>query len=448
MAASDSAALAAPITEEDPCGPDLDLDGDINYMSFVATAEGMLPTSYFSAEDGRPFDRSTIDFKAQHEALRPLLKQTRDLRLLTLRARFQVLDRDLSGFASSLAAMAELLDRYWDEVHPRAEGGSFALRMAALGTLNVPTVIFPLQYMPLCDNRRLGPVTYRAFMIANNETKAREGEAVLSPSAVQMAIRDAEPDVIRATREHLANVQASLALIRKCCTERGNSRDPVRLDSLTALVDKLIAFCNPDAVQADAAGEANAAGAAGIAAFSSVTEASAALAAVANYYSRNEPSNPALPLVRQAEQLIGKSFAEVVRILVPAHADQAIFHIGGAETFELPLDRLSEFSSVSPAWADTGGNNEGGASVSSEGDEMPAGGDSVAAPGRFLHSANSRSQALMLLDQVQRFFRLVEPSSPVPLLCDRARALAERDFLSVLRDVLPAGAFKDSGGYD
>jgi type VI secretion system protein ImpA len=33
--------------------------------------------------------------------------------------------------------------------------------------------------------------------------------------------------------------------------------------------------------------------------------------------------------------------------------------------------------------------------------------------------------------------RRVEPSSPAPYLLDRARALAPRDFLSLLQEVLP-----------
>jgi type VI secretion system protein ImpA len=57
----------------------------------------------------------------------------------------------------------------------------------------------------------------------------------------------------------------------------------------------------------------------------------------------------------------------------------------------------------------------------------------------------SRAQAIALLEQVQRFFRHSEPSSPVPMLCDRARALAERDFMGVLREVLPKAALKNFG---
>jgi type VI secretion system protein ImpA len=61
------------------------------------------------------------------------------------------------------------------------------------------------------------------------------------------------------------------------------------------------------------------------------------------------------------------------------------------------------------------------------------------------YSIRTRSQAIALLEQVQRFFRVAEPSSPVPMLCERARALAERDFMGVLRDVLPKAALKNAG---
>ena len=57
----------------------------------------------------------------------------------------------------------------------------------------------------------------------------------------------------------------------------------------------------------------------------------------------------------------------------------------------------------------------------------------------------SRAQAIALLDQVQRYFQLSEPSSPVPMLCERARAFAERDFMAVLREVLPKAALRDIG---
>src|ERR1700746_3888108 len=93
-------ALANPVSENDPCGPDLDLKGDEDYLNFVTIAEGLLPADYF--EDGAPFDAAKIDVDGQIARFAPLLKRTRDVRLLVLLARLLVLDRDLAGFTATL----------------------------------------------------------------------------------------------------------------------------------------------------------------------------------------------------------------------------------------------------------------------------------------------------------------------------------------------------------
>ena len=51
-----------------------------------------------------------------------------------------------------------------------------------------------------------------------------------------------------------------------------------------------------------------------------------------------------MPLVRQAHQLIGKSFIEVISILVPNYMEKAAFQIGGEKVFELPIGKLSDLS--------------------------------------------------------------------------------------------------------
>ena len=123
------AALCVPLSEADPCGPDLDLEGDADYLNFLAGSEGILPTLFFSTEDGKPFDRSTVDLPGQIELLKPLWDRSRDLRLLVMRARLLILNKDLSGFAGTLAAIAEWLEGFWDAVHPRAGGACPCGRM-------------------------------------------------------------------------------------------------------------------------------------------------------------------------------------------------------------------------------------------------------------------------------------------------------------------------------
>ena len=434
------ATLCTLFSEADPCGPDLDLESDADYLNFFASAEGVLPSSFFSVQDGgKPFfsaqDEQSANSRAalprEIEAIKPLLARTRDLRLLITRARLLLLNRDLGGFAASLAAVAEWLDRYWDTVHPRPEAGDPGARLTALATLDLSTVVFPLQYLPLFEAPRIGTVTYRTWMIASGEVKPRPGEQKQSTSALTDALADADQAVLASSRGHVALLRVSLGRIRSAFLRQGASWG---LESLPALVDRISAFIDPIAAARDhAASEVSVDSTKpkkddGLASAPPITFAQAkdALAAIADYYSRLEPSSPALPLVRQAHQLIGKSFIEVMSILVPTQLEKAVFQIGADQVFELPLGRLSKLSETAP-------------------DVSPPAVMSTDGAGPSGYSVQSRSQAVALLDQVQQFFRAAEPSSPVPMLCERARALAERDFMGVLRDVLPKAALKNPG---
>jgi type VI secretion system protein ImpA len=151
----------------------------------------------------------------------------------------------------------------------------------------------------------------------------------------------------------------------------------------------------------------------------SQAQAAAALQAIAEYFARSEPSNPALLLVRQAHEMVGKSFVEVMRMLVPAHVEAAAINIGRDKFFDLPIERMA----VLPA------------------PEVPSPVNGTCAQD-IVFSTETRASALLLLNHVATFFRSTEPSSPIPFLIDRARELAQRDFLSLLQDVLPEGALK------
>jgi type VI secretion system protein ImpA len=421
-------------------GADLDAGSDADYLNFFAQVEGILPTTFFSSEDGKPFDPAGIDVAGQLVAIGRLLERSHDIRLLATRARLMILNRDLGGFAVSIGALAAWLERDWEGVHPRAEGGNLDLRRSAVNVLDMPTVVFPLQYAPLLEGRRSGAINYRNWMVASGDVKAREGEAVLSSSVITEAIAVADAAVLTRLRGHLKLLHEALQRIERAFAAHGSS---VTLDHLADLAGRMRALIDPSVAATLESGEAAAAegdagfaqqgvslGAAGPAP-TSLALASAALAAIADYYSRAEPSSPTLPLVRQAHQLIGKSFLDVMTILVPTQVDKAAFQIGKDQVFDLPVSKLAGFSASAVAPLSV-----------SLGDSSAAIETGMAGVAPVTYTITSRSQALALLDLVQRYFRHTEPSSPVPMLCERARALAELDFMSVLNDVLPKATLK------
>ena len=100
----------------DPCGPDLDLEGDAEFINFVAATEGLLPASYYA------FNRDSIDFPAALQTAEKLLKRTLDIRLLALMAKLSILNRDVAGFARRLGDIAWLVSEHWEAAQSAGRG--------------------------------------------------------------------------------------------------------------------------------------------------------------------------------------------------------------------------------------------------------------------------------------------------------------------------------------
>jgi type VI secretion system protein ImpA len=434
MAEVSLAELTSPISESAPCGPDLDLAGDLDFLNFMARAEGLLPASFFSGPEGRAFDRAAIDFAAELKAAQPFLARTRDVRLLILLAKFAALNRDLHSFVTCVGAIAKLLDSRWDEVHPRGEAGDFAARAALLETLNDTTpVVMPLQYVPLVQSRRFGAISYRHVMYVNGEATPREGEDVIDQANIDRTFTEADLPALVDTRSTFGALRAALDTIQRNCRDKAPDQS-VSLEKPLALVDKIFKLLNgviakrdPSAAVAAAPVSVEVAGP--DAALSPVVANSirsradviATLMAIDEYFCRHEPSSPALLLVRQVRQLVGKSLVEVLQVLIPGQFSEAKFHIGSSQGFAIPVESLASVSATerSPA-----------------GEAFPESGATEGATACDPPRATSRQEAFALLEQVAVHYRLAEPSSPISLILDRARGFATQDFLAVLKDLL------------
>jgi type VI secretion system protein ImpA len=440
MSVVDLATLTSSLSPEAPCGPDLDAEGDIDFMNYMARAEGLLPASYFSGPEGLPFDRSSIDLSKEFSAAAPFLKRTRDIRLLVLLAKFAVLNRSTEDFITCLRGIVNMLETQWDNVHPRAEGGEFVARMAALETLDdTAPVVMPLQYLPLVQSRRSGPIAYRHVMFANGEAQPREGEEVHDKGTIDKALGDAEIETLVAQRDAISAIRSAFGAIEKACgTEVKLAKVTALTTNIFRLLNNAVALRDPSSAVAGEAAAMSAAGAqfasAPVGRLRSRSEAVAALAAVEQYFCRLEPSNPALLLVRQAQQLIGKSFLEAMQILVPGRVAEAKFRLGKDQTVEIPVEALASFSTVDGASYDTADTSDAvAASGESEGQAADTHHGSAPVP----PSAGTRIEAFALLEQVALYYRAAEPSSPIASLADRARGFADRDFLTLLKDLLP-----------
>lgn len=73
------------------------------------------------------------------------------------------------------------------------------------------------------------------------------------------------------------------------------------------------------------------------------------------------------------------------------------------------------------------------------GEEADAGGEAQAAPQAIAGEINSREDVARMLDKICDYFARHEPSSPVPLLLQRAKRLSAKNFMEIMRDMAPEG---------
>jgi type VI secretion system protein ImpA len=53
-----------------------------------------------------------------------------------------------------------------------------------------------------------------------------------------------------------------------------------------------------------------------------------------------------------------------------------------------------------------------------------------------VYSAESRAEAMTLMVEVEQFYKVAEPSSPVPMLLAEASSFSNGDFKAILKDLI------------
>ncbi|MEO1111908.1 MAG: type VI secretion system ImpA family N-terminal domain-containing protein [Pseudomonadota bacterium] len=402
------------------CGPDL-YDTEPAFAALMDSCEEMLPERFSD------FDRSEIEFSDIYKQMDGFLKQSRDIRLLVMLAQFSLLSGQLQQFADVVRILRKLLDTLWDEVHPMDADFGFMERMGALESLNSrPTVILPLEAAPLLKTRRSGPISYRAIKIATGDLAAREDEHTISLGAIEAALTsgELEQDVIEQVLKDLSELPGELRGISETCDAKlkaANAKATApNYDALATLISDINTELNvrlgrmsseeadsasPDGAEASKASESGA-GTASNLEIRNAAQAQLILDAVEDYFSSREPSHPALFLVREARGLVGKSYLDALKILMPRRFDEVALLLG-ASGLQLSNDRLLEL-------------NEGEDRELGDIDDFS------------VLVIENRADAITGISAVKGYYSANEPTSPIPMLLEEAQNMSSGSFTGLL----------------
>lgn len=437
--------LVTPISEAAPCGPDLELEDDADFAEYYYDAMGRLPDRYITPgmriDDRRTteavvFDPKSVDLKAEVAQIEPLLRRSRDLRLLVLRAHWECLAGRIEPLAATLTGAADLLETFGDAVHPAMPDRGQDRREALADLVQPQTMLLPLQFMSLTGTSE---VTLRRFRVAEGKLTPIESEQDLSVAAMRDALRHpASRKQVDTAHGAISAMLAALSRIVQACKAGPAQPFTPSFDPLVEVLDEMreaiwearVDLRNASAAEMPAAPEPAAEGPAGDtaaapaaapaqAALPSVqiadhAQARATLSACEAYFRDRLPSSPAVLLVVQARLLIGRPLTEALEVLLPEEAKRTIVEFGPQSGFALGMDRLRALTQQAAL------------------PEAPQTEDATkAAP------VTSMADLSAAIRGVEAFFQSNERSSPVPLLLQRARSFLDKDFQQLVEELIP-----------
>jgi type VI secretion system protein ImpA len=318
MSSVSFADLLKPVSESEPCGPNLEYDPQFAALEVAAqgTPERFNGINVVPAEPPQ--------WPEVYDAALALAARTRDLRVAVLLTRAAARTHGFAGFAAGLSLVAGLLEHYWEGVHPRLDddaGGDATMRLNALLPLcSHATGLSDLQACGLPTHP--SPLTVRLVELAWTRAEPLAGESKPTQPGIVKGLKEAsEKDAGLFERLRSAHEMA-LRIVRLLDQHVGNlapELDP--LTRITAAVAQAAAAAEGKAPVGDASSaskptSANMA-APGLGPMRTREDVVRTLAAACEWIEQHEPSNPAPLLIRRAQRLMSKSFIDLVRDLAP-----------------------------------------------------------------------------------------------------------------------------------
>lgn len=334
-------ALQAPVSEASPTGDNLEYDPAFQALESVSQGK---PEQQFG---DTVIAAVEPEWRQVSEQAQALLGRAKDARAAILLLRASTRLQGLEGFSLGLQLLTGLLDRYWEDLHPKLDADDDndpTMRLNALAPLaDEGTVLRDLYEAQVGIARGVGPVRVRDIAIAHGTLAAVGSDASYTLAQVDgalEAIQAERPDAIQ-TLTGVANQVARLQTLLGDRTGRSDSIDLAPLRGICAMLAKACSHLSGGAAEDGASGEAQAGDAAGAGTAPAAArgeirtrqDALQTLDRVIRFLEQTEPGNPAPLLITRAKKLIGVSFLEIMADLAPNALD-TIETVTGKQTTE------------------------------------------------------------------------------------------------------------------
>lgn len=329
--ALDLETLLAPVSDADRAGPDLAYDPQRHEIEQAFEASGAIDVN------GSATAATDVDWRRTIAAIIEQSARTKDVWLAVYLCRAGVHAGRLDVVETGAGYLAGLIDRYWDDGHPRLEEYGVEGRTGACDTLaNFAAFVSPLRDVPLLDHPRHGSFT------GNDLHRFRQGgEAETGYGAFRAMLEDAASiDRLSRAAGQIAAIETGFRAVEATLGDRagagaGTSFAPIYA-SLLEIGEAVRAFLpepisGEDAVLGDGDPLAAVDGTSGVGAVRSREDVIRVLDLAIDYYRRHEPTSPVPLLLGRAREWVDRDFLELLEDIAPGAAGDArnILHYRG-----------------------------------------------------------------------------------------------------------------------
>jgi type VI secretion system protein ImpA len=338
MANIDLSSLLNPLSEDAPCGENLEYDPVFGELDRAArgTPERVMGDEIIAAEEP--------DWSQVFEKSVALFERTKDLRVAVHLLHAGLKTGGLPMFASGLAVVRRLVSEYWEAVHPlldKDDDNDPTLRVNSLLPLNDRAeVIGSLSRCALVHSKTLGRVSLRDIRIASGEiTRPADERASLEPAHIEAAFLDGELADLQVNAEAARSALEEIGALNAYLQEQIGAVSAPDLSALTAelravhsVLSEQLSRRGVGAADGNAAagGAASTQSGARIGDIKSRDDVIRILDRICDYFQKNEPSSPVPLLLKRAKRLVSKDFMDILHDLTPDAVSQAKL-IGGLD---------------------------------------------------------------------------------------------------------------------
>ncbi len=339
MARLETELLLSPISEEAPCGENLEYD--LAFGEMERAAEGK-PEQQFGDKIIPGEDPDWRDLERKCVAL---LDRTKDLRIIVHLARAELNTEGFAGFADCLALLRGYIEDFWETVHPQLDpddDNDPAFRVNTLSQLcDGETTLRLLSRAPLVRSPAFGSFGLHDIEAAN-EPHGEDDSERLEMLTIEAAFLNSDVEELQATAAVVRGAIEDVAALESRLTENVGVAQAASFEPLVRMLkqaDQVLATQlsrrGVDDSSAAEDGEAGAGEAGGAPAenaaapqrltgeITSREDVLRALDKICEYYDRFEPSSPLPLLLKRCKRLATKSFLEIIRDLTPDAFSQA-----------------------------------------------------------------------------------------------------------------------------